>query len=602
MRTQTLPATCRALALGLVNLALVGCGTAPPVAPAAPPALAPSPTAVAAVPTPAPAAPSEPVFAAPTVAKAAQVASLVTAAPAKIISDLDALSQRLDLPMMFGKELLSALSGMGLLGDKAHFQAVWDRLDPVAPFTVVWVLPPKSAVKGFCAALTFRDAAGARRSFEEMGAPGAQRDGLAERRTPGGGILWGGVKGRTLYISESPEALLLAGGLAGAAQAVPPAGQLTTTILPPAIVAASGKTRDALVADLLAGMADEIKTMPGFATPASQHFMTKLVEVGAKAALAATSIRLVLDVGPSDGVLLQAELVPAPGSALAARAAERTPYIFDGKLPVRDDSTAALAFGNLASWLPHLVKPFAATGPAGQGLARAMEKYFSATGEWSCVIEPAETGFASLCSSPLKSGTAPKAVLDAAAALMDAQQAWEGELYGKKLSPLKVKRSRDGLEIEKKFEQPDRQARAMAQAFAGGESLKTAYLVKNGRVLQATGRDAKKTLARYGADGSLKGAPLVAAAMARSKGSEGVLSVDVVSMLLRMLGKGKDLPGSQMAMVAAALPGMTELRAPFWFTVRGGASLTGDFRISLGSLENVAKVVRGMLNAAGAKP
>jgi hypothetical protein len=69
-----------------------------------------------------------------------------------------------------------------------------------------------------------------------------------------------------------------------------------------------------------------------------------------------------------------------------------------------------------------------------------------------------------------------------------------------------------------------------------------------------------------------------------------------------MLGKGKELPGSQMATVVAALPGMTELRAPFWFMARGGASLTGDFRISLGSLENVAKVVRGMLSAAGAKP
>ena len=88
----------------------------------------------------------------------------------------------------------------------------------------------------------------------------------------------------------------------------------------------------------------------------------------------------------------------------------------------------------------------------------------------------------------------------------------------------------------------------------------------------------------------------------RAKGSEGVLSVDVISMVLKMLGQGKDLPGNQMAAVAAALPGMTELRAPFWFMVHGGNSLAGDFRIPLGSLEKVAKVVRGMLSAAGAKP
>ncbi|MBN2573444.1 MAG: hypothetical protein JXP73_02665 [Deltaproteobacteria bacterium] len=600
MTTHLPPASCRAFALGLCALALANCGTAAPSAPTATPAAAPAASAVA--PSAKPAAPSEPVFAAPASAKPAMVASLVASAPAKIVADLDALSRRLDLPMMLGKEVRSALGGMGLLGDEARFSAVWERLDPATPFAAVWVLPPKSEVKGFCAALTFRDGQGARRTFEEMGTPGAQRSGLSERKTPGGDILWGGVRGRTLFLSGSPEALLLAGGLAEAAQATLPAGQIAVTVLPPAIVVASGKSREALVADLLAGMTKEITSTPGLATPASRRFVTALMAGAVKVVFDATEIRLLLDLGPDDGLLLQTEIFPAPGTSLAARAAARAPYVFDTRLPVRDDGTAALAFGSLSGSVSLLAKPFAASGPAGQGLARAMEKYFSATREWSCVVEPAEAGFASLCSSPLRPGVTPKAALDGAAALMEAQQAWEGELYGKKLGPLKIKRSRDVIEIDKKFEQPDPQARAMAKAFAGGESLKTVCRVKNGRLLQATGRDAKKTLARYGAEGSLKGAPLVSAALTRAKGSEGVLSVDVISMALKMLGQGKDLPGNPLAMVAAALPGVPELRAPFWFVVRGGNTLAGDFRIPLGSLEKVAKVVRGMLSTAGAKP
>jgi hypothetical protein len=72
-------------------------------------------------------------------------------------------------------------------------------------------------------------------------------------------------------------------------------------------------------------------------------------------------------------------------------------------------------------------------------------------------------------------------------------------------------------------------------------------------------------------------------------------SVDLISFALRILGQGKDLPGKQIAILAGATPGVTEMMAPFVFTLRGGNSLVGDFRIPLGSLENIASVVRGFL-------
>ncbi len=591
-------ATCRVLAFGLCSLALAACGTAPPAAPAATPA-APLAAVVAA---PAPVAPAEPVFAAPSTARAALVASLVTVAPAKIIGDLDALSRRLELPMMLGRELLTAIGGMGLLGDSVRFNAFWDRLDPAAPVAVVWVLPPKSPSKGFCTALTFRNAAAARRTFEEMGAPGAARSGVSERRTPDGDVLWGGVKGRTLFVSNSAEALLLAGGLAEAAQVAPTTGQIVATVLPPALIAASGKTRDALVAEAASMLAREAGSGQGLATPAFQRMVVALMEAAAKLALDSSVVRLVLEAGPHDGFMVQSELVPAAGTDFAARTARRSPYAFDAKLPVRDDSTVVVAIGNPTDWISMAAKAFEATGPAGQELWRNTNKMLAATGEWSCVFDSAEAGFATLCSSTLKPGTNAKAELDAAVALVKAQQAWEAEIYGQKLSPLKIKRTGGVAEIEKKIENRDKTARDLAKALAGGDTVRTALTVKDGRLLQATGREARKTLAGYGASGSGKGAPLVAAALARTQGAEGMASVDVVSMVLRVLGKAKDLPGSQMVAVAAALPGMAGMKAPFLFTLRGGPSLTGDFRIPLGSLENVAKVVRGMFGPAGAGP
>jgi hypothetical protein len=598
MTTRTLLVSCRAVALGLFSVALAACGTTAPVVSAPIPA-APAAAALAAAPMIATAAPAEPEFAASSAVGGALVGSMVTVAPKKIIDDLDALSRRLGLPMLLGHELLSSLGGMGILGDSPHFNAVWDRLDPASPIAVVWVLPPKSQVKGFCAALTFRDAVGAKKTFEEMGVLGAQRNGVGERRTPEGDVIWGGVKGRTLFVSGSADALLLAGGLAAAAQATPAAGQVVLTVLPQALVAASGKSRDALVAEAVSRIASEVMNVKGPTTEASRRMVAALTEAGAMLVLDSSSVRLVLELGPNDGLLVQSELVPAAGTEFATRAARRSPYAFDTRLPIRDDSTAVMAVGSLPAWLSYVGKTFEATGPAGQALMRHMNKLFEATAEWSCVFDQADAGFATLCSSPLKPGMTSKAGLDAAVALMNAQQGWEAELYAQKLSPLKIKRSRDVIEIEKKIEYRDTAAQAMGKAFAGGDTVRTAFAVKDGRLLQATGREARKTLSRYGAGGGMKGAPLVAAALARSKGAEGMASVDVVSMVLRTLSKGKDLPGNQMATVAMAFPGIAEMKAPFLLTLHGGNSLVGDFRIPLGSLESIAKVVRAMQGGAG---
>ena len=576
----------RVAALGLLLASVGACGTAAPAAPVATVAARPAaPEAKLVV-----VADSEPQFASPATAKAALVGSLVTVAPNRMVGDMDALSQRLQLPMLLGHELLSTLLGMG--GETLHLRELWDRLDPAAPIAVVWVPPPH---KGVCAAVTLRDNAAAKRVLGELGPVGQQRSGISEHVSASGDKLWGGVKGRTLFVSGSAETLLLAGGLAEAAQVSPDKGQMVLTVMSQALAAASGKTPEALVAHMVSVMAGEAGQ--GKATPAVQRMIIAMTEVVAKLLLDATAVHLIVDVGPTPGVVIQAELVPAAGTELAVRTARRTPYAFDPRLPVKNDGTAVFSTGDWSAWMPMLAKLFEASGPAGRAAWKDASKMFDMTGGWSCVIDSTEAGLSTLCSAALKpAGTSGKTALDAAVAMMTSQHAWEAELDGRKAGTLKVRRGRDVVEIEKKIESKDPTARAVAKAMAGGDVLHYALSVKDGRLLMTMGRDAKKSLSRYGTAASMASAPLLAGTLARTKGDEMMASVDVISFVLRVLGQGKDLPGKEMAMMAGSVPGVSDMTAPFTFAMRGGSSLVGEFAIPLGSLENVAKVVRGMLS------
>jgi hypothetical protein len=577
----------------MAMLAWEGCATSPPP----PPKPAPAPVVA---PAPTPPAPVEPTFAVTDGARAGLVGSVVVAAPEKVVADLDALSKRLSLPMMLGRELMTALGHFVIGAKDAQLKSLLDRLDPSTHLAVVWILPPGSTAKGFCAALTFKDGEAARTTFAEMGTKGAERDGLSERRTVTGDVLWGGVKGRTLFVSGSAEALLLAGGLAEAAQAEPIPGQMVATVLPPALMKASGKTRDAIVAELSANMTNGMKAANGKETPAFKQMLSAMMAEATKLALDSSSARIVLDINARDGLLLRSELVPIPGTDFAARAAKTAAYEVDPRLPVRDDRTAVVAVGDLSSWLSLAAAMFESSGPAGRALWRDMSKLFAGASSWSCVFDAGEVGFSTLCSAPLAKELTGKAALDAAVAMMKSQNAWEAELEGRKPSAMKIKRKGEVVEIEKKIEAFDPNARAMAVAMAGGDTIRTAFMIKDGHLLEAVGPDARKTLARYGAGRALEDSPLVAQALSMTKGDDAVASVDVVAFLLHVLGKAKELPGSQMVAVASALPGMVDMKAPFLFALRSGRAVSLDFRIPLRSLEGVAGVVRGMLGDASA--
>jgi hypothetical protein len=126
--------------------------------------------------------------------------------------------------------------------------------------------------------------------------------------------------------------------------------------------------------------------------------------------------------------------------------------------------------------------------------------------------------------------------------------------------------------------------------------------VKAGRLVQGTGQKARDFISSYGPVGNVKTAPIVAAALASTQGMEGMASADIVAILLRLFGKAKDLPASQMAAMAGSLPGVAEMKAPFVFDLYTGGAMTGEFRIPLGSLDSIGKVVQGVLGAVGGPP
>src|SRR3989442_1489297 len=75
---------------------------------------------------------------------------------------------------------------------------------------------------GVCLAATFKDAAGARKTLEEIGPEVSRRGGESARRLPSGNTLWTGITDRTLLLSTSQGNIAAAGAVAIAEQALAP--------------------------------------------------------------------------------------------------------------------------------------------------------------------------------------------------------------------------------------------------------------------------------------------------------------------------------------------------------------------------------------------
>ena len=574
--------------------------------------------------------------------------SLVVASPMKLVADLDALSKSLDLPMPLGQSFLPTLTSGISPGGVQVERATLDRFDPTQPLAVVWLVAGANLPVDWCAALAFKSHQLAWDALQTLGAGVGQRDGIYQRKLPSGDVVWAAVRDRELLVSGTAQALLAGGSLAIAAQATPMLGQALLTINPSLMAKSTGQSLDQLAASALALFMAEMDKDPSGKrlTPASKRMTEALAGSLIRALTQVAVARISLEMGAERALVLRAEVQPMPGSNLAAEAAQVSPYAFDSGLPVRSDASAAVAWGDMASWLGPWMQILEASGATGRAAARDLKALVGESlNGGSCTLDLVAVPITSLCSLTVRPGVAPSLAIDRYLAFIRSSNVWEAELDGRKPSVLKIKRVGKVTEIEKSIEGRDPQVRAVMKALLGGDVVHSALAVKQDRVVAAIGPKPRELLDRYGKGqpaagraGSPPASPAAADHRARpseasgeagqvggrrawepSQGSHindapilkrslldtagaGVLGfVDVMAVLGKVAAASKEVAGQQLGVMLAALPGLNELRAPVVLSASTGNAPAIELQIPFGSLQNVARVVSGFMGQMGAK-
>lgn len=588
-----------------ICLAPASCKTAAPAAPAATPADA------KATATPPPsqgaAALAEPVLKPAAAAAGAWGMSLLVASPLKLAADLDALSKSLELPVSLGQSLLPTLtSGEGPGGVKVARETL-DRLDASRPLTVIWLARGAGVPAGWCAAIAFKERPFAWDVLQTMGTVGVQSEGTFERRLPSGDVVWGAVKDRQLLLSSSRETLLAAGSLAVVAQTTPMSGQALFTLSPSVMARGTGQSLDALLAGVL-GMAmaemdkDGAKTGKPM-TPASKKMIEALLKTLMRPVGEIAMVRVSLEIGAGRGVVVRAEAQPTPGSQLAAKAGHVSPYLFDLALPVRSDATMAVAWGDVAPWLPDWIQVVEASGPAGRAAGKDLGTLLGESIDGgSCSVDLGVVPMTAMCSLTVRPGVDAARALDRYVAFLQSSNAWHAEVDGHTPKPLKLKRTGKIVETEKTIAIRDPQVRAVMKSILGGDVAHSALTVKDGRVVLAVGAKPREILSRYAkAQVAMKtAAPIVARTLLDTASANGVGLVDVMSIVTKVLAK--EFAAGQSLGGILAVPGFADLHTPVVLSSRGGTLPSLEFQVPFGTLQILARVVSGFMGQMGPTP
>jgi hypothetical protein len=203
---------------------------------------------------------------------------------------------------------------------------------------------------------------------------------------------------------------------------------------------------------------------------------------------------------------------------------------------------------------------------------------------------------------PLK-GPAPAAVLDALAALTSSRgfNDFLHEIYGNAMPALKSKREKAGLRTELAFPTRDRPGDpgTMLKAFFGSSTLAMVSTVAGSRLLMATEPAAVSRLDALSTGGPAKAPPPeLAEALAATRGQDGLMYLDLWSLVKPTVALAAKPQEAQMFNMATAMPGFSQLRLPIVVSHQGGQALTAELRIPLSTLTNAANVARPFLGAA----
>jgi hypothetical protein len=484
-----------------------------------------------------------------------------------------------------------------------------DRLDATRPVAAIWLVRGSDAPAGWCAAAAFKDRASALDALQKTGTGGAQREGTIERRLPSGDVVWGAVKDRQLLLSSSHETLLAAGALAITTQGTPMSGQALVTLSPSVLARGTGQPLDVFVSSVLSeAVAEMDKDASGAGkrlTPASKNMTGALLKALVRPLSEIAVARISFEIGDRRGVALRVEAQPTAGSGLAAKTAHVSPYAFDPALPVHSDASAVIGWGDMAPWLADWIQVVEASGPAGSAAGRDLRALVVESMEGgSCAADVGAVPIRLMCSLSVRPGVDASHALAGYLAFLESSNAWEAEIDGRRPTPLKVKHKGKVVEIEKAIERNDPQATALMKTIMGGGAMHTALTVKDRHVVLAVGPKPREILDRYGKPHeSMKvAAPILARSLVDTAGADFMGLLDVVSVLGKVLANSKESGGSTFGGMMAAVPGLSDLRAPVVLDGHGGSVAAMEIQVPFGSLQNIARVVSAFMGQMGATP
>ncbi len=560
-------------------------------------------------------APSAPPLMPPTLRPAAGARAtlgfdVIVSSPTVIAGDLDTLARKLGLDIAVGESFLDGLAGGSDIGGIAISRAMLARLDPGRAITAAGL----AGTGGVCVAVPFKDADGARLTLDEIGPEIDRRGGESSRRLRAGGTIEAALSGRTLLLSRDRGAIEAAGALAleiaDAAGRTPPRGQIVFETYPGVFGPIGRMAAQAALPGVLAEI-EKPKTGKGEAKVT--HEVILLLGGLARAAIngseAVRVLRLTAEVGAATGVAFRVELDPVPASGFARRLAVATPYAMDPWLRLADDRAFVTAWGSLGAGIDDLAHVLADGGPTARAFRRALIDFGQTVdGAGSCSADFVTLPVQSLCAWRLKPGTDGGKVSARYAAMAQAMAAWTSALVGGPPRRARIRRSRGVLEIDlPSVIDPDENAtaRAARRAFWGGDTVQALVVVRDGRLLIASGRQAREVLSAPPlVTGAGTTAPLVTTTLARSHGADAVAYVDAMGVVVGLLKQVDDPTLRQLRNMVTAIPGALDLRAPFVFVVRSGERLTFDLSLPVESLSGIAGVARPFIGEMGkpAKP
>jgi hypothetical protein len=542
-------------------------------------------------------------------ARSGLLATLSVAPLDRITGDVDGLSRALGLPFT-GKDLLITLAAAHKLDAAASA-----NIDTARPMGLAFVAPPTKEGEPLEAmVLSAHGPEGAARLLAALGIAAEKQRGAQKITRADGTALWTATRGATVFASSSLAGLVAAGALAQEAQQTL-ANDVVVTMFPDAFARWRGTDVHTALAALRKEMIDgQLEAarrrgapVPG---PAERLMYETTLDLFLDPLGETASGAFTLDLDAQKGIRFGLRVEPRPGSAFARRTAAPTPYAVDRALygAGGGDPIAGLwALGPSPFWLEVYDRVFQAQARAGlRGAAEVGQRYRT--------LRPYLTGAGSgalrlhggvLASDAVVALKAPSpAVLDAVAALAGSRGFLDllGEIYGTASPKVSSRRERDTLHTELAFPVRDRPGDpgTALKAFFGSPTLSALATVSGGRLLVATEPAAAGRLSALATPRAEAPPADLASALAETQGQDGLLYLDVWSLVKPAIAVAVSPAQAQMIGMMTSMPGFAGLRLPVVMSYRGGPSLNAEMSIPLRTLSNAANVARPFLG--GARP